>query len=246
MCRLRAQPVDTPQRPNALVRPRPPVVATALRTWLRYAVPLTMLSAIALSPVIIAALRVRAPLHPAGANAALSAGWAMLAVAWLGQLVLVGGASAMTRARPSPLSQLGAFRGGLAQLVRAIVPCLTAAVVIAIGSLALVVPGLVLLVLLALTGASRERGVPAALVDSIAVTRTRLPAVALTVVAMLAIDLAIGVAAYRAFVVPLPRQPAPAQLAALPHFLRAMALALVVVSPLPATVLATTRTRAEP
>lgn len=220
-------------------------VPAAVHAWLRYIVPLTLLSAIALAPVIAIALRVRAPLHPAGISAALTAGWAMLALAWLGQLVLVGGASAITRARPAPLSQLGAFRDGLAQLVQAIVPCLTAAVTIAIGSLALVVPGLVLLVLLALTGASRERGVPAPLVDSIAVTRTRLPAVALTVAAMLAIDVAIGVAAYRAFVVPLPRHPAPAQLAALPHILRMMALALVLVSPLPATVLATIRARAD-
>lgn len=218
-------------------------LSSAMHSWVRYIVPLTLLSAIALAPVIAIALRVRAPLHPAGANATLTAGWAMLALAWLGQLVLVGGASAITR--PAPASQLGAFRDGLAQLVRAIVPCLTAAVAIVIGSLALIVPGLVLLVLLALTGASRERGVPAPLLDSIAVTRTQLPAVALTVAAMLTVDAAIGVAAYRAFIVSWPRHPTPAHLAALPHALRVMALALVLVSPLPATVLATIRARAE-
>ena len=233
----------SPARPR--IGASPSLLPSAVHSWLRYIVPLTLLSAIALAPVITIALRVRAPLNPAGVTAALSAGWAMLALAWLGQLVLVGGASAITRARPAPLSQLGALRGGLAQLVRAIVPCLTAAAAIAIGGLALVVPGLVLLVLLALTGASRERGVPAPLVDSTAVTRTQLPAVALTVAAMLMIDAVIGVAAYRAFVVLLPRHPTPAQLAALPHVLRVMALALVLVSPLPATVLATIRARAD-
>jgi hypothetical protein len=215
-------------------------------SWLRYLIPLTLLSAIALAPAIVIALRVRAPLDQAGANAAVIAGWEMLAIAWFAQLVLVGGAAAVTRAQPPQLSQLGALRGGLVQLVRAIVPCLAAAVAIAIGSLALAVPGLALLVLLALTGASRERGLPAPLVDSIAVARQQLPAVALTVTAMLALDAAIGLAAYRLFVVPLPRQPSPAQLAAVRHFVHAIAIALVVVSPLPATVLATIRARAEP
>lgn len=217
-----------------------------MNSWLRYIVPLTLLSAIALAPVIVIALRVGAPVDPAGANAAVITGWGMLAIAALGQLVLVGGAAAVTRAQPSQLSQLGAFRGGFVGLVRAIVPCVAAAVAIAIGSLALVVPGLALLVLLALTGASRERGLPAPLVDSIAVARTQLRTVALTVAAMLALDAAIGLAAYRGFVVPLPRQPTPAQLAAIRHFGRAIALALVVVSPLPATVLATIRIRSEP
>lgn len=108
------------------------------------------------------------------------------------------------------------------------------------------VPGLVLVVLLALTGASTARGVPATLVDSIAAARRQLPSVALTVAAMIAIDVSIGAAAQRAFVVALPRPPAPAQLAQLRHFVRVIALALVVVSPLPATVLAMLRTRAEP
>lgn len=235
----------TPQR----ARPGSGAYASLLRSavisWLRYIAPLTALSAIALAPLIVIALRVRAPLDQAGTNAAVIAGWEMLAIAWLGQLVLVGGAAAVICAQPPQLSQLGAFRSGFVGLVRAIVPCLAAAVAIAIGSLALVVPGLALLVLLALTGASRERGLPAPLVDSIAVVRQQLPAVALTIAGMLALDAAIGLAAYRGFVVPLPRQPSPAQLAAVRHFVRAIALALVVVSPLPATVLATIRARAE-
>jgi hypothetical protein len=222
------------------------VVAAALGTWLRYLVPLTLLSAIAVSPALVLALRARPPLDPAGARAALTLGWEMIALAAFGQLILVGGAAAITRAQPSQPSQLGALGGGAVQLARAIVPCLAAAAAIAIGGLALVVPGLVLLVLLALTGASPARGVPAALADSIAAARTQLPATALAVAAMLAIDVAIGVAAQRAFVVPLPRQPAPAQLAQLRLFVRVIALALVVVSPLPATVLATIRTRAAP
>jgi hypothetical protein len=249
----------TPQPATSASEPSTSLLQAAVDTWLRYIVPLTLLSAVALSPVIVIALRVRAPVDQAAANAVVATGWTMLAIAWLGQLVLVGGAAAVTRtprsppsqpspspprSQPWPPSQLRAFSAGLARLVRAIVPCLAAAAVVAIGSLALIVPGLILLVLLALTGASRARGVPAALVDSIAIARKHLPAVAVTIAAMLALDAAIGLAAYRGFAVPLPRQPTPAQLAAVRHFVRAIAIALVIASPLPATVLAMIRARA--
>ena len=235
-------------QPRAAANPASPSIlssalSSALATWVRYLVPLTLLSAIALAPQIVVALRVRAPVDQATANAVIATAWTMLGAAWLGQLVLVGGATAMTRGTPSQLQALG---GGFVQLMRAIVPCLAAAVAIAIAGLALVVPGLVLVVLLALTGASGARGLPARLVDSIAVARRHLPAVALVVAAMLALDAAIGLCAYRGFVVALSRPPTPEQLASVRHFVHALALALVVASPLPATVLATIRTRAAP
>lgn len=219
------------------------IVGPAVRTWLRYLVPLTLLSAIALSPLVALALATPVPADLAGVKPVLRLGWTLLGIGGLGQLVLVGGASAMIGA---PRSQLRAVGGGFLQLVRAVVPCLVAAATIAIGSLALVVPGPVLLVLLALTGASRERGLPAPLLDSIASARRQLPAVALAVAALLAIDAAIGLTAYRAFVAPLPPKPTPAQLAAIRDFVRAIVLALVIVSPLPATVLGTLRARVDP
>ena len=181
----------TPQSQTA-AGPLGSAIELALGTWLRYFAPLTLLSAIALSPIVVLAVLTHLPRDQAGANALLTLGWKMIGFASFGQLVLVGGASAMTRA---PRSQLRAFGDGLVQLARAIVPCLAALVAIAIGSLALVVPGLVLLVLLALTGASRERGVPATLADSIAAARRQLPTVAIAVTAMITIDLAIGLVA---------------------------------------------------
>jgi hypothetical protein len=236
----------TVQPESSKSQPAVSLVRSAANTWLRYLVPLTLLSAIALSPVIAIAVRARVPVDQPSANALLATGWQLLAIGWFGQLVLVGSAAAITGARPPRPSQLHAFGGGLGQLVRAIVPCLAAVVVIAIGSLALVVPGLLLLVLLALTGASTARGLPAPLTDSIAIARAQLPAVALTVAAMLALDAAIGLAAYRGFVIGLPRQATPAQLAAVRQFVRAIALALVLVSPGPATVLAKIHARARP
>lgn len=238
--RLAASAIDDAARPTAGACAS--VVGAALQTWLRYLVPLTLLSAIALSPLIAVALATRTPPDLAATRAVLARGWTLLAVAWFPQLLLVGAASPATR-RPS---QRGALSGGLAQLVRAILPCIAAAAAVAIGSLAVAVPGVILLVLLSLTAASRERGLSAPLLDSVAAVRRDWRAVALTVAAVLAIDAAIGLVAYRAFVPPLPRQPTALQLAGLRGFVRAIAAALVVVSPLPATVLATIRARLEP
>jgi hypothetical protein len=235
-----APPPPEPRRSGA-GNLRGPIVGPAVRTWLGHIVPLTLLSAIALSPLIALAARVHVPADPAAARSVIQLGWTLLAVAWLGQFILVGGAAAMIG---PPRSQLRAFGSGLVQLVRAVVPCLVAVAAVAIGSLALVVPGAMLLVLLALTGASRERGLPAPLLDSIAAARRQLPAVALAVAALFALDAAIGLGAYRAFIAPLPGKPAPAQLAAIRDFVRAIGLALVVVSPLPATVLAAIHARA--
>jgi hypothetical protein len=217
------------------------IVATALRTWLRYLVPLTLLSAIALSPLVVLALGVRAPADLAAAQPVVRLGWTLLALAWLGQLLLVGGAAAMLT---EPPSQLRAFTRGFVQLIRAVVPCLVAALAVAIGSLALVVPGLVLLVLLSLTAASRERGLPAPLLDSLAAARRQLPAVVVAVIALFALDAAIGLVAHRAFLAPLPARPTSIQLAAVRSFLRAIALALVALSPVPAIVLAAIHVRA--
>lgn len=234
-----AQTATDPQ-PVGANRRSEEVVAFAIRTWVRYLVPLTLLSAIALSPLILLAARVHAPADAAAIRPVIQLGWTLLAVAWLGQLVLVGGAAAML---PDPPSQLRAFTRGLLQLVRAVVPCGVAALAVAIGGLALVLPGLALLVLLSLTAASRERGLPGPLLDSLAAARRQLPAVALAVLALFALDAAIGLVAYRAFLAPLPAKPSPVQLAAARNFVRAIVLALVVLSPLPATLLAALHAR---
>lgn len=217
------------------------VAGPAIRTWLRYLVPLTLLSAIALSPLVMLALAVHAPADAAAARPLIQLGWTMLAVVWLGQFILVGGAATMLSGPPS---QLRAFTRGFVQLIRAVVPCLVAALAVAIGSLALVLPGLVLLALLSLTGASRERGLPAPLLDSIAAARRQLPAVILAVIALFAIDAAIGLVAHRAFLAPLPVKPTAIQLRAVQSFVRTIALGLVVLSPIPATVLAVIHVRA--
>jgi hypothetical protein len=217
------------------------VLGPAIRLWVGHIVPLTLLSALALSPLVAVAARAHPPADPASSRAVIQLGWTLLAAAWLGQFLLAGAAAAMLT---HPPSQLRAFTRGFLQLVRAVLPCLVAALAVAIGSLALVLPGLVLLVLLSLTAASRERGLPAPLLDSLSAARRQLPAVALAVLALFVLDAAIGLVAYRAVLVPLPAKATPAQLATVRTFVRAIALALVVLSPLPATVLAVLHARA--
>lgn len=222
-----------PAQPEAATRAA--VVGPALRLWLRYLVPLTLLSAVAMSPVIALAMRLRTPANAAEARAAVALGSALLALAWLGQLMLVGAAAAMLRERRSQLRALGA---GLLQLVRSIVPCGVAAAAVLLGCLALVVPGPVLLVALSLTAASPARGLPAPLLDSVSAVRRQWLAAALAVIALFALDAAIGIAAHRVLVAALPAKPTPPQLAAVRAFVRTIAAALVVVSPLPACLLA--------
>jgi hypothetical protein len=213
-------------------------ITAAIRTWLRYVVPLTVLSVIALSPVVVVALRARPPADAAGANALVALGYELLALAWFGQLLLIGAASAVAG------SQLAALRAGFAQLLRALVPCLAAVVAIALAGLALALPGVALVVLLSLTGASPKRGL-AALRDSIAAARRRLPGIALAVAAMLVLDVAIAWVSQRLLVPPLPKRPTSEQLAAARQFLHCVAAVLVVLSPLPALVVASFRAPAE-
>jgi hypothetical protein len=217
----------------------PPLgLAAAARLYLRYALPLTALSAIACAPVILVALRTPTPLDRAGINAIIARGWLMLALGWLCQLALVGAATPIAR---HPLPQLPAFTAGLARLVRAIIPCLAAAVAILLGSLALVVPGVLLLGLLVFTGASDARGLPTPLVDSLGFARRHLAATARAAGALFVLDVAIAVLAQIAFANP-SKLTDPALLRAVPYFTHAIAAALVLLSPLPATLLAILRT----
>jgi hypothetical protein len=222
------------------------VIASALRTYVRYAVPLTVISALALSPVLVLAFAARPPTDAAAARSILRLTWELIGVAAVAQLLVVGGVTPAARAIAAgrPLSQGRALAAGIGQLIRAFVPCVLAALTIAIGSLALVVPGVLLCVLLSLTGACAERGIQGAMADSIAVARRQLPRVAAVVAGMLVADVAVVMIARMVSLhAPLAAKPTPDQLLAICHLVHVVAIALVVVAPLPATVLATIRAR---
>jgi hypothetical protein len=222
------------------------IAALALRTYVRYLVPLTLLAAVVFAPVIYGALRMPAPRDPVRARAALTTAWVIASTAWMFQLALVGAAAPLARAVAAGAApgQLRAFGRAAVQLARTLVPCLAAIAAVAIGGLALMVPGLMLLVLLALTGASTRCGLPAPLLDSIDLVRASARAVIAVVAAMLVVDLAIAFAAQQLLVPPLTRKMKPVQLVPYRDLVRVTAVAVMIVSPIVATALAAIAARA--
>jgi len=199
---------------------------TAVRTLARHAVPLVLLSVLAFVPVWLAVRGVK-PTTAGDVKSVVRLVWVVAGTAWMFQLALVGAAAPLVGQR---LSQLDGMRAAARGFLRAVVPCAAAAIAVVIGGVALVLPGLILLVLFALTGASTEPGLPAPLLDSAAVVRrARLPVVAL-VAGLLVVDLALAFIALR-FPLPVGKKPTAAQLASYRHLLPNLVLALALVTP---------------
>ncbi|HEY5936347.1 MAG TPA: hypothetical protein VIU61_16965 [Kofleriaceae bacterium] len=214
--------------------------ALAVRTYVRYVVPLTVLAAIACAPLVWYALGAKPPPDAGSARAMLRVMYVIGATAWIWQIMLTGAAAELVPgvAARAPLGQLAATWRGFVGLVRAIVPGVAAAAAIVVGGLALVVPGLVLLVLLAMTGAASAHGMPGALAESIAAVRAR-PRAAVIVTAMVVIvDVAIAVAGKLAIAASLPKKPSSLLLATYPRALQLVVVAIVIVSPILACALA--------
>ena len=225
------------------------LLALAVRTWLRFIVPLTLLSAVTLCLVAYVAHAVTPPPDLPQARVAIHLGWILAGTAWVFQLVLVAAAAPLVAsvARDAPLSQLQALVAGARGLGRGLVPCGVAIAAIVLGGVALVVPGVLLLGLFALTGASDRLGdpLPAALADSIAVVRAHARTVALALAVIIAADLAIALVAHLAILPALPKPKPPlAVLAPARTFVRIVALALIAGSAVPACVLAAIYQRA--
>jgi hypothetical protein len=221
-------------------------VSVALRTYLRYLVPLTLLSALALSPLVYLALAVDTPKDAAQARGLVMLAWTAGATAWIGQLLLVAGAAPAARGlvAGAALSQRRAFTRGAVAMVRALVPCLLAAAAVVVGALALVVPALVLVTLLALTGASPETNPPlplSRLRDSIAAVRAHVTPVAATVAAIAFFDVALVLVAKRFSAPLMGKKPTATELAAYRHLIDIVVAGLVLASPLAAATLASLR-----
>lgn len=218
------------------------IASLALRTYLRYLVPLTLLSVLAAAPVVAFAARMPLAHDFAGAKMQLSLGWTLAGMAWALQLWLVAAVAPAVRsvARGAPLGQLRALLEGLRGLVRGIVPCGLAVVAILLGGVALVVPGLILLALLALTGASEalREPVPAALVDSIAAARGAIAPIVVVLALIGVANVATGTVAQMVLVRILEWQPSNASLVACRAFVRVVACAVALGSALPACALA--------
>ena len=218
-----------------------------VRAWLRYLAPLTILAAIASLPMLYIASRVGAAQDIPKARAQLRIGWILAATAWIWQFLLVAAVTPAVHAVANGrrLSQLRALTDGLLNLMRGIVPWLIVVAAVVLGGIALVVPGLLLLVLLSLTGASARLAdpPPAALVDSVAIVRRNLGRIALIVAIILIADLAVGFVAQHLIVPSITKKVAASKLLPLRTFVRTVVLAIAALSPLAACALAAAHAR---
>jgi hypothetical protein len=154
--------------------------------------------------------------------------------------MLVGAAAPLANAiaEGKPLGQLAAARASLVGLIRAFLPCLIAVAAIAIGSIALAVPGLVLGVLLSLTGASTRGGLSEPLLDSVERVRAKARLAVMIVAAILIANFAIITIPFVILLGPLTPRPSPEELVAARDVLRIIAIGLAAISPLSACMLA--------
>jgi hypothetical protein len=197
----------------------------------RYVVPWTLLALIACAPLLWIAFRAAAPPDVATARGQLRLAWVLASTAWVWQLWLVAGVAPALR---QPLSQLAAFTQGLRALFVRFIPVLVAVLAIMLGAVALVVPGLLLLVLLAPTGA-RE--------DAVAVARANFKRLALTIAAVVAGALLIALACQLAIVPTIAKKVAAPKLVPVRTFVRVLALALTLYAPIAAYAIATVTER---
>lgn len=218
------------------------MLSLTLRTWIRYIVPLTVIAAVTMVVVAYTGMHARIAVDLASARVEMHLGWELAATAWIFQLVLVAGVAPAVRglAAGTPLSQWSAFASGLRNVGRALVPVGVAIFAIVLGSVALVIPGLLLIGLLALTGASENLAepLPTALLDSVAVVRANAKQIALVVAIIIAADLAVAAIAHVAILPALTQKPPVAAFTAVRTFVRLIAIALISLSALPACALA--------
>jgi hypothetical protein len=222
-------------------------VPITLRAWLRYVVPLTALAAVAFLPLLYIAWRVGAPQDLAKARVQVRIGWLLGGSALLLQLLVVAGVAPVVRGivRGQPLSQWRAFVDGARNMLRGVVPWCIAVAAVMLGGVALVVPGVLLLVLSSLTGASTRLGEPppAAIVDSVEVVRGSFARVALVVAAIVVVNLAVTYAVQTALVPHIAKKVPAAKLLPVRTFVRTVPLVLAALAPLAACTLAATYER---
>jgi hypothetical protein len=224
------------------------VIGLALRTIVRYVVPLAIATFLVIAPFAAIAFKSPWPRDLATANFALGRAFALAGLAWIATYVLVGAAAPLVRsvAAGTPLSQPRAVVAAVGNAIRMALPCLAASAAVVIGGLALVVPALALLVLLALTGASTERGMPAPLVDSVAAVRARWRPVVVIIGVMLVVDVVLVFAAWKLVAVPFGKKLSPMQWATYGNVARVVVLGIAATAPIFATLLAAVRVTARP
>lgn len=216
-----------------------------MRACLRYAPVLLVVCAIACAPAIGEALLQGRVTNAAVARSQVQLVWLVAGLAFAGQLLAVGAAAPLVRslADEAPIALRDAPRVAFAGLAATVGPWLVAIAAIAIGFIALVVPGAILLALFATVGATPRAGdsVGLTLATTAVETRARPRRVVATVAAVIVVDVALAIVVRTAFMHAIPNKPTAAQLAAVHVGLQLLAAAIVVVTPIAACALASAR-----
>ncbi|CAN5867011.1 hypothetical protein BH11MYX2_BH11MYX2_36520 [soil metagenome] len=220
------------------------LTALSLRTWSRYVVPFTLLALLAYAPLLLLANRLSVPTSVDQARALAVITWILGSIAILLALGIVGAVAPTVRAvdAGSPPSQHAALLAGLRGLVSSIVPAGAAIFALLLGLGAVVVPGLVLAPLVALTAASTEIGLSARFADAAAVGRAHGRTIALVLVFMILVGVGVLVAVEHWAHLPLSKKASPALIAGTQRFPHVALPLLALLVPIAATVLAAIHT----
>jgi len=206
---------------------------------LRYLAPIAVLCAMVWAPIALFAFGVAVPVNAGQARVVLRVVWLCAGSGMLALLVLVGALAPIVRGER--VSQVVALGRGLHGLVRAIVPSVIVVCAVAMGLVALAVPGVLLYMLLVLAPASDAEGVRAKLVDSMAIVRARWRSVAIVIgVTIIALAAVVAVQQLK-LPIPLGKSPPREQLVLFPNMLRVTALAMAGILPIAAVALAAIR-----
>ncbi|MFN0252422.1 MAG: hypothetical protein ACKV2T_36435 [Kofleriaceae bacterium] len=206
----------------------------------RYLAPIAVVCALVMAPVAMFALGVKSPGNAKQAGVVLRVAWLCATSGMLALLVLVAGLAPILRAASlgRPLSQLAALGIGVRGLVRAIVPVVLVLCAVAMGLVALAVPGVLLYVLFVFAPASDASGLDAKLADSIAIVRVQWRSIASVIIATM-FALAVVVAVQQLMLpIPLGKTPPKAQLALFPQLVRILATTMMGIVPIAALALA--------
>jgi hypothetical protein len=214
-------------------------VPLALRAWLRYLVPLTLLAFIACLPMLWIAWRWPAPVDVQHARMQMRVTYALASTAWIWQIWLVAGVAPAVRslAEGRPISQGRALTRGLRGLATKLIPVVIAIFAIVLGSVALVVPGVLLLILLSTTGASASH------TEAISVARANMKRLAITIAVIIVGALVIAFACQIAIVPSIGKKVAAAKLLPIVAFTRIVALSLTAYAPVAACAIAAATAR---
>lgn len=227
------------------MRDRQPVLRLAATSWLRHAAPLAAVSLVAFLPWFAIALGVSFATSTYALLGQLALAGALAVFAWIPQLGVAAAAASLVRATAAGETigfRLGCRRG-FARLFAAWAPTVAVAGAVLVGTIALVVPGCILLVLFAgaTAGPSATEPLAAQLLASARSAR-RSPRRAIAVIAsVVGIDVALACVLYLAIARHKGTAPSYLDLEHARVFTRVLVLALVVVSPLCGSLIAASR-----